>query len=68
MTRIVVANAVMGVLLWWLAGDAARWASMPFVDARAHAVVARSCWAPLVYFAVLFVAGMRCRHLRSASS
>ncbi len=65
--RVVVANVVMGALLWWLAGDTARWAGMPFVERvlRGGGGIALGA---AVYFAVLFLTGMRYRHLRSVVS
>jgi putative peptidoglycan lipid II flippase len=66
-TRIVVANLVMGALLWWLAGDPVHWTSMGFMQriARGGGCIALGA---AVYFAVLFATGMRYRHLRSAVS
>jgi putative peptidoglycan lipid II flippase len=65
--RVVVANIVMGLLLWWLAGDTAHWMAMRF-----HERILRGGGGILlgaaVYFAVLFATGMRYRHLRSAAS
>jgi putative peptidoglycan lipid II flippase len=65
--RVILANAVMGVLLWWLAGDAAKWASMRFLD-RVLTGGGEIILGAAVYFAVLFLSGMRYRHLRSVSA
>jgi peptidoglycan biosynthesis protein MviN/MurJ (putative lipid II flippase) len=66
-TRVLVANVVMGALLWWLAGDNARWAAMPFAERIARGGGGIMLGAA-VYFTVLFLAGMRYRHLRSVAS
>jgi putative peptidoglycan lipid II flippase len=65
-TRVVAANVVMGVLLWWLAGDTRYWTTLPFVERvlRGGGGIALGA---AVYFAVLYVLGMRYRHLRSAA-
>jgi putative peptidoglycan lipid II flippase len=63
--RVVVANVLMGALLWWLAGDTVTWAQMPFIER-----VLRCCGGiaagAVLYFAALYIMGMRYRHLRSA--
>jgi putative peptidoglycan lipid II flippase len=64
--RIVAANLVMGALLWWLAGDIARWVAMRFVERVARGGGDILLGAAL-YFAVLFLTGMRYRHLRSVA-
>jgi putative peptidoglycan lipid II flippase len=65
--RVLAANLAMGALLWWLAGDTRHWAAMPFLERvlRGGGGIALGA---LVYFAVLFVSGMRYRHLRTAAS
>jgi putative peptidoglycan lipid II flippase len=65
--RVVVANLVMGALLWWLAGDAAHWTTMSFIERIARGGGGILSGAA-VYFAVLFIAGMRYRHLRSQAA
>jgi putative peptidoglycan lipid II flippase len=65
--RVVLANAAMGVLLWWLAGDTTRWVAMGFMERVLRGGGAIVLGAA-VYFAVLFLSGMRYRHLRSVSS
>jgi putative peptidoglycan lipid II flippase len=64
--RVLLANLLMGAMLWWLAGDAAHWVTMPFVEriVRGGGYILLGA---LVYFAVLFASGMRYRHLRSAA-
>lgn len=63
--RVLAANLVMGLMLWWLAGDAAGWVATPFVM-RALRAGGGIALGAAVYFAVLYLAGMRYRHLRSA--
>lgn len=65
--RIMVSNAIMGAVLWYLAGDTAHWAAMPFIERvlRGGGGIALGA---AVYFAMLYVCGMRYRHLRSAVS
>jgi putative peptidoglycan lipid II flippase len=65
--RVLLANAVMGVLLWWLAGDTTHWATMGFVE-RVLRGGGEIVLGAAVYFAVLFATGMRYRHLRSMAS
>jgi putative peptidoglycan lipid II flippase len=66
-TRVLAANAVMGALLWWLAGDTQYWTTLPFLERvlRGGGGIALGA---VVYFAVLYALGMRYRHLRSAAS
>ena len=64
--RVVIANVVMGGLLWWLAGDTAVWAQMPFIERVLKGAGGIGLGA-LVYFAVLWVSGMRYRDLRTAT-
>jgi putative peptidoglycan lipid II flippase len=65
--RVMLSNAIMGALLCYLAGDTARWAVMPFVERAARAGGGIALGA-VVYFAMLYLCGMRYRHLRSAVS
>lgn len=62
MSRIVVANAVMGGALLWMSGDLAGW-----MAAGALARVARCALciggAAALYFAVLYALGLRYRHV-----
>jgi putative peptidoglycan lipid II flippase len=67
MARVVVANAAMGAMLWWLWGDTARWMQMSAWE-RIWRCGGMIVMAACVYFAVLFVLGMRQRHLRTAHS
>ena len=65
--RVVVSNVIMGAMLWYLAGDTAHWAAMPFLERvlRGGGGIALGA---VVYFAVLYACGMRYRHLRLAVS
>jgi len=65
--RVIAANLVMGALLWWLAGDTRHWATMPFIE-RVMRGGGGIALGAVVYFAVLFVSGMRYRHLRTAAA
>ncbi|MGH8370391.1 MAG: murein biosynthesis integral membrane protein MurJ, partial [Gammaproteobacteria bacterium] len=65
--QTVIANAVMGGMLWLFAGDLGVWLE--------RSAWQRSIWlafwialAALVYFAVLFLSGFRLRHLRSRTA
>lgn len=65
--RVLAANAVMGAMLWWLAGDTLDWMQLPFIE---RVLRGGGCilLGAAVYFALLFALGMRQRHLRSAAS
>jgi putative peptidoglycan lipid II flippase len=65
--RVLFANVAMGALLWWLSGDTLVWAKMPILERllRGGGYIAL---AAIAYFAVLFVLGMRFRHIRSAAA
>jgi len=65
--RVVGANAVMGALLWWLAGDTRHWATLPFIE-RVLRGGGGILAGAIVYFAVLFALGMRQRHLRTSAA
>jgi putative peptidoglycan lipid II flippase len=63
--RVVLANAAMGALLVWLAGDLAGWIVLPAYE-RVLRLAGGVVAGALVYFAVLYAAGLRYRDLRSA--
>jgi putative peptidoglycan lipid II flippase len=65
--RVLGANAVMAALLWWLAGDTGRWLDMSFAE-RLWRGGGGIVLGAGVYFAVLFLLGMRQRHLRTVPS
>jgi putative peptidoglycan lipid II flippase len=63
LTRVVFANAVMGGLLLWLAGDTGGWLSM----APAHRALRLGLCvlgAAAAYFASLYLSGMRLAQMR----
>jgi putative peptidoglycan lipid II flippase len=64
--RVLVANAVMGALLVWMAGDTAHWMAMSFLQ-RVLYGGGGIALAAVVYFAVLLLLGLRPRHLRTAA-
>ncbi len=57
----------MGAWLWWFAGDTARWTAMRFLERLVRGGGGILLGAAL-YFAVLYVTGMRYRHLRGTVS
>jgi putative peptidoglycan lipid II flippase len=65
--RVVVACLVMGVLLWWMAGEVERWMSMGSLE-RILRGGGGILLGAAVYFAVLFASGMRYRHLRNVAA
>jgi len=65
LTRILFANAVMAALLIWMAGDIHDWLAQPLLTRALHlagCIVA----AAVLYFAALFVSGVRLHHMRNA--
>jgi putative peptidoglycan lipid II flippase len=62
--RVLVANLVMGALLYWLAGDTLSWSRMPFIE-RVLRCGGGIALGATVYFAVLFALGQRYRDLRA---
>ncbi|HXC59727.1 MAG TPA: murein biosynthesis integral membrane protein MurJ [Steroidobacteraceae bacterium] len=62
--RVVASNLIMGAMLLYLAGDTAHWAAMPFIE-RVLRGGGSIALAAMVYFAMLYLFGMRYRHLRS---
>ncbi len=63
--RIVTANAAMAALLVWMAGDLASWLATPPLQRALHLAVCIVAAAAL-YFAALFVSGVRLHHMRNA--
>ncbi len=63
LARVLIANLLMGALLWWLAGDTAHWVAMHFMQRVARGGAGIVLGAAL-YFGVLYLSGMRYRHLR----
>jgi putative peptidoglycan lipid II flippase len=64
MARIVAANALMAALLLWMAGDLQSWLATPPLQRALHLALCILA-AAAVYFAMLFVTGVRLRHMRS---
>jgi putative peptidoglycan lipid II flippase len=66
LVRVLVANAVMAGLLIWLGGDLQGWMSLNALD-RAIRLALCIAGAAAAYFAVLFISGMRLRHVRNVA-
>jgi putative peptidoglycan lipid II flippase len=64
LVRVVLANAAMAVVLVLLAGDAQRWVVMPFAERVLRCGGGIAAGAGM-YFAVLWVLGLRYRDLRT---
>lgn len=64
LARVAVANAAMGVLLVWFAGDLQQWVERGFVE-RVGMCAAGIVAGAAVYFATLFLLGLRYRDLRT---
>jgi putative peptidoglycan lipid II flippase len=60
--RVVLANLVMGVVLWYLAGDLDIWLQAPWY-ARAFRLAGSILSGLIVYVGVLAAGGLRPRHL-----
>jgi putative peptidoglycan lipid II flippase len=67
LARIVFANAAMGALLVWMAGDTAHWLTLAPLDRAARLAVCIIAAAAL-YFAALFISGVRLHHMRSGGA
>jgi putative peptidoglycan lipid II flippase len=67
LARIVFANAAMGALLVWMAGDTAHWLTLAPLERAARLAVCVMAAAAL-YFAALFVSGLRLHHMRSSGA
>jgi putative peptidoglycan lipid II flippase len=65
--RVLVASALMGALLWWLAGDVAAWLAIPQWQ-RLLKCLGAIALAAAVYFATLFALGFRVRDLHVEST
>jgi len=66
LARILFANAVMAALLIWLGGDLAGWLELPPVHRAARLSMCIVAGAA-AYFAALFLAGTRLRHVRNVA-
>ena len=65
--KIVIANAAMAALLIWLGGDISGWLEATPLH-RAARLAMCIVAAAASYFAVLFICGLRLRHMRGAAS
>jgi putative peptidoglycan lipid II flippase len=65
--RVVVANIAMAALLWWLSGSLVEWLAMAPL-ARATKLALCIVAAAAAYFAALFAAGLRLRHVRTGGA
>lgn len=61
--RLLLAGAAMAALLWWLAGDVSQWYGWSMWQ-RAGQMSLLIAAGLLTYVGVLFLAGLRLRHLR----
>jgi putative peptidoglycan lipid II flippase len=67
LARVLFANAVMAALLIWMGGDLGGWlAAAPLERAARLAICVIA--AAATYFAMLFVSGLRLRHMRNAGT
>ena len=64
--RILFANAVMAALLIWLGGDLAGWLELPALQRALRLAMCVAAGAA-AYFAALYIAGTRLRHVRNAA-
>jgi putative peptidoglycan lipid II flippase len=60
--RVAVSNLVMAAVLWWLAGDLDGWIAAPWFD-RGLRLATCVAAGMAVYLGILWVAGVRPRHL-----
>jgi len=65
LSRVVLANLLMGVLLVWLGGDLLSWIDMPPLH-RALRLAGCVIAAAAGYFATLYLSGMRLAQMRGA--
>jgi putative peptidoglycan lipid II flippase len=66
LTQVLVANVVMGLFLWFAAGDTSDWMAMRTMKRMEWTLLLVAGGAAL-YFATLYVLGMRVSHLRVRS-
>jgi len=65
--RILAANLVMGIALWWIAGDFQSWVTSSPLERAGRLTLCIGAGAA-AYFVTLFVLGMRYRHILNRSS
>jgi putative peptidoglycan lipid II flippase len=66
LVQVFAGNVLMGVFLWLVAGDTARWMTMRTLERMEWTVVLVAGGAA-IYFATLYALGMRVAHLRVRS-
>ena len=66
LARVVLANLAMAALLLWLGGDLQSWLVAPAWERAGRLALCVAAGAA-VYFAALFVAGLRLRHVRNVA-
>jgi putative peptidoglycan lipid II flippase len=66
LARVLIANAVMAALLLWLGADLQTWLAQSAWE-RAGRLALCIAAAAAAYFAVLFLSGMRMRHMRNVA-
>ncbi|HNR22065.1 MAG TPA: murein biosynthesis integral membrane protein MurJ [Steroidobacteraceae bacterium] len=64
LARVLTANAAMAALLWWFTGDLDTWTAMGALQRALRCAIGITAAAGL-YFAVLFVSGLRYGDLRN---
>ncbi len=63
LVQVLVGNVLMGIFLWIVAGDTARWMAMRTLE-RMEWTLLLVVWRCGRYFVTLFVLGLRVAHLR----
>ena len=66
LVQVVAGNVLMGVFLWFVAGDTARWMAMGTLE-RVQWTCMLVGGGAAIYFATLYLLGMRVGHLRVRS-
>jgi len=66
LVQVVAGNVLMGVFLWFVAGDTARWMAMGTLE-RVQWTCMLVAGGAAIYFATLYLLGMRVGHLRVRS-
>jgi len=66
LAQVAAGNLLMGLYLWYVAGDTLRWIDMRTLQ-RMEWMTVLVAGGALIYFATLYVLGMRVKHLRVRS-
>lgn len=61
--RILIANSMMGLFLWWFSPPIAQWFAWDAME-RAWSLLGCIAGAGLIYFASLWITGLRYAHMR----